>query len=42
MKTTIKTNANILPQTMFSDPVLNRTFKGNTNPINSCLFNPNM
>jgi hypothetical protein len=42
MKTTIKTNINIFPQTTLSDPVLNRTFKGNTNPINSCIFNPNM
>ena len=42
MKTTLKINNSILPQTMFSDPVLNRTFMGNTNTINSCLFNPNM
>ena len=42
MKATIKINNTALPQTKFSDPVLNRTFKGNTNPINSCIFNPNM
>ena len=42
MKTSIKIKSGILPQTIFSDPVLNRTFKGNTNTINSCLFNPNM
>jgi len=42
MKTSIKIKSGILPQTIFSDPVLNRTFKGNTNTINSCIFNPNM
>ena len=42
MKTSIKISSGILPQTIFSDPVLNRTFKGNTNAINSCIFNPNM
>ena len=42
MKTTSKITKNILPQTVFSDPVLNRTYRGNTSPINSCVFNPNM
>ena len=42
MKTSIKISSGILPQTMFSDPVLFRTFKGNTNTINSCIFNPSM
>ena len=41
-KKTKKTTSEILPQTIFSDPVLNKTFKGNTNTINSCIFNPNM
>ena len=42
MKTTIKIKGGVLPQTIFSDPVLSRTFKGNTKTINSCIFNPNM
>jgi hypothetical protein len=42
MKTTIKIKGGVLPQTIFSDPVLSRTFKGNTKPINTCIFNPNM
>jgi hypothetical protein len=42
MKTSIKIKSGILPQTIFSDPVLSRTFKGNTKTINSCIFNPNM
>lgn len=42
MKTTSKAAKTILPQTVFSDPVLNRTYKGNTSAINSCIFNPNM
>ena len=42
MKTTSKVAKTILPQTVFSDPVLNRTYKGNTSAINSCIFNPNM
>jgi hypothetical protein len=42
MKTSIKINNGILPQTKFSDPVLFRTFKGNTSTINTCVFNPNM
>ncbi len=42
MKFASKTTKQILPQTVFSDPVLNRTYKGNTSTINSCIFNPNM
>ena len=42
MKITSKKTKTILPQTVFSDPVLNRTYKGNTSAINTCIFNPNM
>ena len=42
MKPSSKKAKEILPQTIFSDPVLNRTYKGNTSAINSCIFNPNM
>ena len=31
-----------LPQSIFSDPVIYRSFKGNTDKIRACLFNPNM
>ena len=31
-----------ISQTKFLEPVIHRTFKGNTDTINSCLFNPNM
>ena len=41
-KKTLKIKNEILPQTMFSDPVIHRTFNGNINPINTCIFNPNM
>ena len=37
MKTTTQ-----ISQTKFLEPVIHRTFKGNTDTINSCLFNPNM
>ena len=42
MKSNLKKTKKILPQTVFSDPVLNRTYKGNTSAINTCIFNPNM
>ena len=42
MKSNLKKTEKILTQTVFSDPVLNRTYKGNTSAINTCIFNPNM
>ena len=30
------------PQSIFTDPIINRSFKGNTDTINSCIFSPNL
>ena len=35
-------NSTIKSQTKFLEPKIQRIFKGNTDSINSCLFNPNM
>ena len=29
-------------QSFFTDPIIHRTFKGNSDSITSCLFNPDM
>lgn len=29
-------------QSLLTDPIIHRSFKGNSDTINSCLFNPNM
>ena len=36
----IEVTGRVLPQTIYSEPVLHHTFLGNRDTIKSCLFNP--